>query len=102
MSTLSPQNFCANPAVKADLSVESAMSSMMDSLKTKTGEAFDKEFLLQMTLQNQNLVEMAKIVLEKSDREDLKAFAQTIIDEHTKEIDSMKGWQAKWFSPASY
>ncbi len=101
MSTLSPQNFCANPSVKNDLSVENAMSTMMAALKNKTGESFDKEFLLQMTLQNQNVVEMAKIVLEKSDREDLKTFAQTIIDEHNKEIESMKNWQAKWFSPSN-
>jgi hypothetical protein len=102
MSTLSPQNFCANPELKKDISVENAMSAMMNSLKNKTGEALDKEFLLQMTLQHQNVIEMAKIVLEKSDREDLKAFAQSIIDAQNKEIDSMKSWQAKWFSPASY
>jgi hypothetical protein len=33
MSTLSPQNFCANPELKKDISVENAMSAMMDSLK---------------------------------------------------------------------
>jgi len=78
--------------------MESAMSSMTMSLMNKTGDAFDREFLLQMTLHHEGALEMAKLALAQSQREEVKEFAQSIIDAQGKEIDQMKAWQAAWFA----
>lgn len=96
MSTQAPgAKFCS------EKSMDSVMDTMTSSLSDKTGDDFDKEFLLQMMLHHQGAVEMAKKVLAQSKREDLKAFAQEIIDSQSKEIDLMKSWQSNWFTPAT-
>lgn len=99
MSTQAPgSKFCSDKSLD---SMDTIMNKMTQSLNAKTGDDFDKEFLLQMMLHHEGAVEMAKQVLAQSKREDLKAFAQQIIDSQNKEIDQMKSWQANWFSPAA-
>ena len=41
---------------------------------------------------------MAKMVLSKTERSELKAFAQKIIDDQTKEIGEMKQLRQRWYS----
>ena len=66
-------------------------------LASKVGDEFDKEFMLQLTINHQAGLEMANLALTKSSRADIKALAQQIIDSQTKDIEQMKTWQVDWF-----
>lgn len=77
-------------------SLERLTGGMTDSLKGKTGEAFDKEFLLQMSVHHQGAIDMATMALEKSERPEIKTFAQQIIDAQSAEIAKMKAWLTDW------
>jgi hypothetical protein len=85
------QNMCLNAPV------DTIASNMTATLQNKQGDDFDKEWLLQMSIQNQGAIEMSKLALEKSARADLKKLAQDIIDFNQKGIDKMKNWQSTWF-----
>lgn len=73
------------------------LSQKTSTLANMTGDEFDKEFLLEMTLNHQVSLDMAKLAVTKSARGDVKKFAQGIIDSQTKDIDQMKAWQTSWF-----
>lgn len=78
----------------------SSMSKMMDmkSSPDAAKQPYDTQFLDTMTHHHQGAVEMAKIVLMKSSNEELKKFAQKIIDDQNKEIVQMKAWREKWYA----
>lgn len=59
---------------------------------------YDLQFIDTMTHHHQGAVEMSEVVLKKSSNEDLKKFAQKIIDDQKKEIAQMKDWREKWFA----
>jgi uncharacterized protein (DUF305 family) len=40
---------------------------------------------------------MAQQALEKSDRPEIKALAQNIIDSQRQEINQMKQWKQQWY-----
>jgi len=73
------------------------MHSMTSDLKSKTGDAFDKEFLSQMIVHHEGAVAMAQQVLAQSKRPELLKLAQDIITAQTKEINMMQEWQKAWF-----
>lgn len=77
-------------------SMERMLGNMTSTLADKDGDAFDKEFALQMTIHHQGAVEMAKLALEKSKRSEVKDLAQSIIDSQSKEIETMKNWLSAW------
>jgi predicted outer membrane protein len=56
-------------------------------------ENFDQEFLSQMILNHQEAIDMAKLALEKTTNETIKAMCQGIIDNQTKELDQLKAQQ---------
>lgn len=72
---------------------------MNASLEGKNGAEFDAAFLMEMTVHHQGAVDMAKQVLEKSQNDELKAFAQAIINAQEGEIEEMAQWQTSWFPP---
>ncbi|MBP9752144.1 MAG: DUF305 domain-containing protein [Candidatus Moranbacteria bacterium] len=75
-----------------------AMDGMTDRLKTEEkGDLFDRAFLEEMIVHHKGAVDMAKLVLEKSARPELRKLAEEIIAAQTKEIDDMKGWLGTWF-----
>lgn len=78
----------------------SNMSKMMDmkSSPDAAKQPYDTQFLDTMTHHHQGAVEMAKMVLMKSQNEELKKFAQKIIDDQTREIGQMKDWREKWYA----
>jgi len=75
----------------------SMMTGMMEGLKGKTGDAFDKAFLSEMIVHHQGAVDMANAVLATSKRPELLKLAQDIIAAQTKEIGMMQEWQKTWF-----
>lgn len=74
--------------------MDQMMGDMTMALKDKTGEAFDKEFLIQMTVHHEGAVEMAKMGLERSQNPEIREFCQKIIDAQSAEIEQMEDWQA--------
>lgn len=79
------------------MSMASMMADMNAALAGKTGSAFDEAFLQEMIVHHEGAVDMAKLVLEKSSRPELKTLATDIISAQEKEIAQMKGWLAAWY-----
>lgn len=77
------------------------MSEMMSQMKSDPNAAsapYDLQFLDTMSSHHQSAVDMAKMALTKSNNEELKKFAQKIIDDQNKEIAQMKDWREKWYA----
>ncbi|MBA4122172.1 MAG: DUF305 domain-containing protein [Acidobacteria bacterium] len=75
--------------------------SKMSDMKSSPNAAsapYDLQFLDTMTHHHQGAVDMAKMVLTKSNNEELKKSAQKIIDDQTREVASMKDWREKWYA----
>ena len=73
------------------------MGAMHERLHGKKGDEFDKIFLADMIVHHQGAVEMAKMALTSSDRQEIKDMARAIIDTQIQEIVDMEGWQREWF-----
>jgi hypothetical protein len=72
------------------VSIDNIMNGKATELGTKTGADFDREFLIQMVMHHENGIEIAKQALTKSDNEQIKAIAQSIIDNQTTEVEAMQ------------
>ncbi|MEO8574869.1 MAG: DUF305 domain-containing protein [Pyrinomonadaceae bacterium] len=70
----------------------------MDSDPGASQRPFDLQFLDSMIHHHNGAVTMAKMVLGKTERPELKGFAQKIIDDQTKEIAEIKRLREQWFS----
>jgi len=58
---------------------------------------FDLQFIDGMTAHHQGAVDMAHEVLAQAEHEELKGFAQRIIDAQTAEIAQMAAWRTEWY-----
>ncbi len=72
------------------------MHGMTQNLEGKTGAAFDQAFLSDMIIHHQGAIDMARMVLQKSDRPELRKLAEDIISAQSKEITQMQNWQKAW------
>ena len=79
------------------MDMESMMHGMTSSLEGKTGEDFDKIFLSEMIVHHQGAVDMAELVLENSNKVELKKLAEDIIKAQNNEIKLMQDWEKAWF-----
>lgn len=80
----------ANPASeKLKSSMESGMRSM-NGMKL-SGDT-DKDFAMMMKMHHQQAVEMAKVQLQQGKSAELKAMAQKMIDDQSKEISQLDAW----------
>lgn len=79
--------------------MEKMMKGMEDLKKAKDAE-FDKMFLSMMTEHHEAAVAMSKLVADRTDRTELKQFAEKIIKDQSKEIEQMKSWAKAWFGAA--
>lgn len=77
--------------------ISSVMTNMNAVLIGKTGEAFDKEFIEQMTIHHMGAIEMAKLALSNAGHQEIKDLAKNIISAQTNEINQMKVWKDSWF-----
>lgn len=88
--------FCSAGTISHTMSANSMGDMMGDpmllALKDKTGEEFDREFLIQMIIHHEGGIEMAKMALEKSTNEEIRTLAQSIIDSQSAEIEQMTSW----------
>lgn len=88
---------CKMSEEKDQEGMDMSMTQMSSRLATLEGEEFDKEFLVRMTDHHQGAIDMAELVLQKSDRPEFKSLAEDIITAQTKEIEMMGEWMENWF-----
>lgn len=79
-----------------EMTMENMMAEMNYSLSKKAGNDFDRAFLQEMIIHHQGAVDMAKMVLDRSNRQELRKLAEEIISAQNNEIDMMKNWQKSW------
>ena len=75
---------------------EMTMNDMVDSLKGKTGDDFDKTFISEMIDHHQGAIDMAKLAQQYALHNEIKSLAGDIISAQTTEINMMKQWQNSW------
>lgn len=77
------------------------MSKDIDALKTAT--PFDLAFLDAMIPHHQGAVAMARACAEKAQHAEIKALAEEILRDQTREIAQMQEWRKAWYptAPAS-
>jgi uncharacterized protein (DUF305 family) len=65
---------------------------------TQTSDApYDAQFIDGMTIHHKGAVAMAEQALEESQRPEIKALAQNIIDTQNSEIEQMATWRQEWY-----
>jgi len=72
--------------------------SNMNSDPGAAEQPYDLQYLDSMIHHHNGAVAMAKMVLGKTERPELKAFAQKIIDDQTKEIGFMQQLRDQWYA----
>lgn len=73
--------------------MQGMMMDMTAGMQGKSGKDLEKAFLTEMIPHHQGAVDMAKMLLAStSTPENLRNFAQQIIDAQTKEIGQMNEW----------
>lgn len=75
-----------------------AMDEMMLGFRGKTGEEYEKAFLRGMIVHHLGAVRMAEELLEQTERQELRDFAQDVINVQSKEVEMMKKWLETWFN----
>lgn len=73
-----------------------SMTHMVESLKDKQGDEFDKTFISGMIEHHEGAVEMAKLAEGQAKHDEIKQLSKTIIAAQEKEISDMKQWQTAW------
>lgn len=82
-----------------DMAMEPMMEAMLSNMRGKSGEALEKAFLDDMIAHHAGAVEMAALLKQGTQRQELLDFADAIIDVQTKEIEQMREWRKTWFAP---
>ncbi|MBE9123282.1 DUF305 domain-containing protein [Tychonema sp. LEGE 07199] len=103
--TQAPTITAATPASSQQNVAQSHnMSGMNHNMSMDLGPAdadYDLRFIDSMKVHHQGAVNMAKEVLEKSKRPEMKKLATNIIAEQNREINQMKEWRTNWYPKAS-
>ena len=73
------------------------MSEDADIERLKKASPFDKEFIEQMIPHHQMAVMMAQMMLQASDRDEIRTLAQNIITSQSREITQMREWHKQWY-----
>ena len=87
--------------VNANMDHSSMNHSAMKSDPNAASAPYDLQFLDTMIHHHEGAVEMAEMVVKKTQNEELKKFAQKIVDDQKKEIAEMREWREKWFAGAA-
>lgn len=81
---------------KKDSSIISSMQMSADTLKSKSGDDFDRAFISEMIGHHEGAVEMAKLSKEQAKHDEIKQLSDAIILAQETEITEMKKWQIEW------
>lgn len=74
-----------------------SMSEMVDVLKGRTGDNFDKAFISEMIEHHQGAIDMADEAKTNAKHDEIKKMADDIISAQSREIDQMKQWYKEWY-----
>lgn len=77
-------------------SSDTSMTAMIEGLKDKSGDDYDKEFLSHMIVHHEGAIDMAKLSPGRAKHDEIKKLSQEIIADQEKEISEMKKWQSEW------
>lgn len=80
------------------MSMSGAMDDMMAGLSGKTGDEFDKAFLLGMIMHHEGAVAMAQAALRDAKHQEIKTMSNDIISAQTREISQMRTWLKDWYN----
>ena len=72
------------------------MGQMTESLKTLTGDEFDKTFLASMIEHHQSAINMAYPGQTNAKHDEVKTLTRAIVDAQSNEIAQMQQWQKDW------
>lgn len=78
--------------------MSSMMMDMNAALEGKTGDDFDKAFIVEMIVHHEGAVDMAELALTNAKHQEIKDLSKAIIAAQTKEISQMKDWQKSWYN----
>lgn len=70
---------------------------MMNEMRSMGDVDSEYEYLSSMIPHHEEAVENARILHDRTDREEMRGFAQSIIEVQTREIEQMEGWLARWY-----
>ena len=73
------------------------MGNSTDMATLENATPFDKEFIEQMIPHHQMAVMMGQMLLNSTNRPEMKQLAQNIIEAQTKEINQMREWHQLWY-----
>ncbi len=73
-----------------------SMDDMVNSLKGKTGDDFDKAFIAGMIDHHQGAIDMANLAKQYAGHDEIRTMADAIISAQTSEIIQMREWQKSW------
>jgi uncharacterized protein (DUF305 family) len=78
--------------------MHAAMGNMTAGLENKQGDEFEHAFLMDMIVHHEGAVDMAQMVLDRSQRPELRKLAEDIIAAQAREIEQMRQWMNTWFN----
>src|SRR5947208_1566159 len=73
------------------------MANAAESAPGAAAQPYDLQFLDSMIHHHDGAVQMATMEIGKSERVDLKTFAQKVIDDESKEIAEMRQLRDEWY-----
>lgn len=73
------------------------MGDKSDLEDLKEANPFDKAFIEQMIPHHQMAVMMAQMLLNSSERTEMRQLAKNIISDQNKEIEQMRSWYDDWY-----
>lgn len=71
------------------------MSEEVDGLRD--AEPFDRLFIDAMIRHHQQAVEAAQIMLDQTERQEIRRLAEEIVEAQTREIEQLRVWRAEWY-----
>jgi uncharacterized protein (DUF305 family) len=73
------------------------MGMDMDMDEFREADPFDLAFIDEMIIHHEGAIDMARAILETTERDELRDMAEEIIEAQQAEIQQMRDWRTEWF-----
>ena len=83
--------------VAMDTSKEQMEGMAMDRQDLANQDPFDKAFIDAMIPHHESAIEMANVVLGKSENPEIREIAGAIVNAQVREIEQMRSWRDEWY-----
>ena len=77
--------------------MDNMMMNMSKNLEGKTGDDFDRTFIIEMIAHHEGAIKMAELAKTNANHQEIKDLSDQIISAQSKEIGDMKSWMETWF-----